>query len=105
MAQISLQSLQYIINHVVLPPQLPSSAESSEVTQLAEQNLLQIVARSVQELLICSSNDEKLAWASLEKTFRHWRIIQHGRTLSTELLVQWLADTRPNGILSPPHQL
>ena len=99
MAQISLQSLQYIVNHVILPPQLPSSAESSELTQLAEQYLLQIVLQSVEELAHRSSNDEKRAWASLERTLRHWRVIQGGGgSLATELLIQWLADTRPNGI-------
>lgn len=102
MAQISLQSLQYVVNHVILPPQLPSSAESSEVIQLGEQYLLQIVLQSVQELSPRSSNHEQPAWASLEQTLRHWRIIQDGGTLSTELLICWLADTRPNGNFSPP---
>ena len=97
MAPISLQSVEYIVNHVVLPPQLPSSAESSELIRLAEQDLFQLVKRAIQELLRHSPVDEKPFWIVLEKTFRYWTTIHSQDGLPANLLLRWLSETGKDG--------
>lgn len=43
MASLSVESIQYLINHVVLPPRLPPKAESPTVSRKAEQDLLRLI--------------------------------------------------------------
>lgn len=97
MAPVSLQSVQYIVNHVVLPPQLPSSAESPNVIRLAEQDLFQLVEQAVQKLLQHSPVDEKPLWTVLKKTFRYWKSTHNQSGLPTKHLLKWLADTDKDG--------
>lgn len=98
MASIPLQSVLYIVNHVVLPPKLPSSAESPGVVRLAEQDLFQLVEQAVQELLRHSPVDEKPLWTVLEKTFRYWSTTHNQNGLLTKRLLKWLSDTGKDGM-------
>ena len=99
MAAIPLQSVQYIVNHLVLPPQLPSSAEPPKLTRHAEQGLFQLIKHAVQELLHYSPIDEKPVWTVLKKTFRYWGLTQNRKMgLPAELLLTWLADTDKDGM-------
>ena len=99
MAAILLQSVEYIVNHVVLPPQLPSSAEPPKLIRLAEQGLFQLIKQAVQELLQHSPVDDKPMWTVLEKTFRYWSVTQNRkRGLPAELLLTWLTDTEKDGM-------
>ena len=99
MARISLQSVQYIVNHVVLPPQLPSSAESPQQIQLAEQDLFHLVKQAIQDLLRHSPVDEKPFWTVLEKTFRYWSTTHKQDGFPAELLLRWLSETGTDGML------
>lgn len=70
MAQTSPASLKYMINHVVLPPQLPSSAEAIEVIQDGEDHILRLALQSVQELSRCCPDVLKPVLALLRKALR-----------------------------------
>ena len=98
MAPISRESLQYIIHHVVLPPQLPSSAEDVGVTRDGEKQLLQLTLRSIQGLSRGSSNDVKPTLAVLEKTTRHWAVLNAEGNLPSESILKWLADAGKDGL-------
>ena len=98
MAPISLQSVQYIVNHVVLPPQLPSSAEAPELILQAEQDLFELVKQAIQELLQHSPVHEKPSWTVLEKTFRYWTTIHNQDGLPAELLLKWLSKSGKDGM-------
>ena len=47
-AQISSDSLDYIVNHVLLPPKLPQEGETPELVRNAEQDLLCLLRSSLE---------------------------------------------------------
>ena len=98
MTPISQASLQYIIHHVVLPPQLPSSAEDVDVTRDGEKQLLQLTLQSIQRLSRRSSNSVKPTLAVLEKTIRHWAVLDAEGNLPAETVLKWLADAEKDGL-------
>ena len=100
MAHIPSVSLRYIINHVVLPPQLPSSAEPQSVVTEAEDHLLQLTLESLLKLLENLSFEEKAALQVLEKGLRNWIAANAGGRLSTDVLSKWLVEACINGIIS-----
>ena len=103
MAPIPLKAIEYIVNHAVLPPQLPTSAESSLVVTEGEKHLLELTLQSVQELYRYGSTNLKPTLAVLEKTLCHWANINAAGHLSTELLTSWLASVEVDGLDSSPH--
>ena len=98
MASASRESLQYVINHVVLPPQLPSSAEDVGLIRDGEKQLFQLTLESMQALSCCSSNSVKPTLAVLEKTIRHWAILNAEGYLSVGSVLKWLADAGKDGL-------
>lgn len=44
MAPLSTDSLEFIINHVILPPKLPQEADDPKVSRAAEQQLLRLLS-------------------------------------------------------------
>ena len=47
MAQLPRESLEYTVNHFVLPPKLPQEEENSNIVQQAESNLLHFLSIQV----------------------------------------------------------
>ena len=100
MAPTSLESVQYLVNHIVLPPQLPSSAESPQLVRLAEQDLFRLVQQAVRELLQHSPVNEKPTWILIEKTFRYWTTTHSQDGLPADHLLKWLSEAGKDGM---PH--
>ena len=105
MAQTSSTSLEYIINHVVLPPQLPSSAEAFQVVNNGENDILRLALQSVQELSRYCPDVLKPVLALLEKTLLQWATINASGHLSTNLLMKWLANLEIDGMTQPSFSL
>ncbi|KAL8793776.1 MAG: hypothetical protein Q9195_003606 [Heterodermia aff. obscurata] len=95
-----MQSVQYLVNHIVPPPQLPSSAESPKLVRHAEKHLFRLVEQAVQQLLQHSPVNEKPIWTVLGKTFRYWTTVHNQDGLPAELLLRWVSEARKDGM---PH--
>lgn len=97
MAPILSAALHYIVNHVVLPPQLPSSVEPVEEVRQGEKNLLRLTLQAVQELSRCGSRQWEPGLAVLEKALCNWATINAAGHLSIEQLMSWLSNVEING--------
>ena len=67
MAPLSAKSLKFIVDHVILPPQLPQQAESLDIIKKAEQDLLRLVLDRVRAYNGKTSPGFSEQWRTIEK--------------------------------------
>ena len=94
---ISTASLEYIINHVVLPPKLPTEAEPSNTAEEAEQYLFRLLLTSVQDYRQHVAQDQRASWDTIEKMLHRWNTLNAATTLPTELFVNFLSGLSQQG--------
>ena len=90
MAAITKKSLEFIVNHVVLPPQLPQKIEDARISRAAERSLIDLL--STQRKGYCqvdrqSSNIHK-TWASIEMMLDQCTLLISSDALTADLLVR-----------------
>jgi len=72
MSQLSKQHLEYIVNHVFLPPKLPDGAASKDLALENDQFLCQLVLDAAMEF---SGEDSELFSTPFSQNPLHWRVI------------------------------
>ncbi|KAL9602747.1 MAG: hypothetical protein Q9219_001590 [cf. Caloplaca sp. 3 TL-2023] len=86
MSQCSVQVLEFLINHVVLPPKLPQEAESEQLTAKAEEFLLKLVSSEVKSFRQQAEPAFHHSWLIIEKMLRSWGSIKPHGPLSATIL-------------------
>ncbi|KAL8856035.1 MAG: hypothetical protein Q9178_007344 [Gyalolechia marmorata] len=87
MAQPSKQDIEYIINHVVLPPKLPQEAEDSKTVATAEQALLSLVLSTAHRFCQQCTSEFKSIWQVVTGMLSRWISLQpHGPPLKMALV-------------------
>ncbi|KAL8827109.1 MAG: hypothetical protein Q9170_007144 [Blastenia crenularia] len=99
MAQCPKEELEYIINHVVLPPKLPQEAESPQLVTSAERQLLNIVFRTATEFQLQCAKEMRPSWLRIEKMLAQWIATKPNEDLSEQLLDKAIQDMQPRDVL------
>ncbi|KAL8826770.1 MAG: hypothetical protein Q9191_003594 [Dirinaria sp. TL-2023a] len=92
MVSITRESLDYIVNHVVLPPRLPSKAEPESAALCAERDLLQLIHSSAQEFIQHTSPEAAVTWESVERMLAQWLLLSADDTLVVDTFLQTLSS-------------
>ncbi|KAL8720734.1 MAG: hypothetical protein Q9225_002434 [Loekoesia sp. 1 TL-2023] len=99
MAQCPKKELEFIINHVVLPPDLPQEAENSQLVASAEQFLLKLVLTTVRQFQRRCAVENRPPWLVVEKMLSCWIATKPYKDLSGKLLKKATLDMRPGDAL------
>ena len=99
MDSITLESVEYLVRHVVLPPKLPTIAEDSRVIRLAEHDLLTILISQLKVYFRRLTSDPRryLGWSSVQKMLRSLLTLNSSPTLSSNLLLKAFVGMEKNG--------
>ena len=90
MAAIPPNSLSFIINHVVLPPQLPHAAEDCQDTRVAERDLIGLLSTQLKTYrgkVDPQSSSNHAVWASIESMLDICTLLISTHVLTVDLLV------------------
>ena len=107
MAAYSADSLDFMINHVILPPKLPQEADDSKISRAAEQNLLQLLSSETD--FYCRQDHQDThsttsvfseAWGVIKTMLLRCASVVSARNLSTGLLTSLFSKFTAGG-LSP----
>ena len=91
MVALSPDILKFIVNHVVLPPQLPQKAEDSQLTRDAERGLIGLLSTQLEEFRrqVCHRPSKVFeAWASIEVMLGHCALLISSHALAADVLVR-----------------
>lgn len=94
MSQLSKESLQYIINHVVLPPRLPQSQELPHITEDAENHLVHLTLDCVEDISSHCAPQHKQSWISVQKMLSRMTELKVGPRLPAELTIRHIKTMR-----------
>lgn len=102
MAPYPKAELDYIIDHVVLPPQLPQGAESAQLTASAEKILLDWTLTTVRHFRRRCSPELMKAWVFVQDMLSRWSATNPHIDLSQPLLEQAISTMKPGGEIDGP---
>ncbi|KAL8900129.1 MAG: hypothetical protein Q9207_005838 [Kuettlingeria erythrocarpa] len=91
--------LEYIINHVVLPPRLPQQAESAELTATAERFLLDLVLSIAGQFEKRCAPAYQTPWTVVQQMLKNWIATKPHRDLSEQRLERSLSMMEPGDVL------
>lgn len=86
-----LESLQFILNHVVLPPRLPQEAEDPEVSRAAERCLISLLStqlKTYQAQMGRRSSSIHAVWTSIAVMLVRCALLMSSSALDTDPLVR-----------------
>ena len=105
MAGRPAESLDFIINHVILPPKLPQEADDSKTSQTAERHLLRLLSSEAsfyrlrnQESARGSTPEFREAWRVTEMMLSRCATVISAKYLSPELLERLFSDLTVQGV-------
>lgn len=108
MAGYPPESLDFIINHVILPPKLPQEADAPNISHAAKQRLLRLLSSEVHfhHLQIkqnTNGNASEIlqAWAVIKSMLLHCATLVSAEYLSPELLARLFSELTVKGIFLP----
>ena len=90
MANTPLRSLDFIINHVVLPPKLPQEAEEPELSRAAERDLVGLVSTQLEgyrSLAGHQTPNARAGWLSIKMMLDRCTLLLSPHALVPSLLV------------------
>lgn len=94
---IPLETLDFMINHVILPPKLPQETDSNAKLEIALINFIYSQALVFQENVAMKW---KPCWARITKMLKSWvKVAEHG-SISKEALVQVMNTLAEEGSFS-----
>ncbi|KAL8801978.1 MAG: hypothetical protein Q9182_004107 [Xanthomendoza sp. 2 TL-2023] len=99
MASCSKEHLEYMIDHVILPPKLPDTAEDSEFVVAAEEALMDMVLLVVEQFQQQCSPDYKEPWLIIQRMVSRWVETEPSHGLSKELLTTTFLSMEPQDAL------
>lgn len=106
MAALSPACLRYIIDHVVLPPQLPQSAEAGDIARAYDFKLVGLLsdqAKAYRQHNANASSQSTKCWQIIEKMLNRFKHLISTPCLSEETLVQALRALQPSGEREASH--
>ena len=105
MAGYPAESLDFIINHVILPPKLPQEAEDSTTSHAAKQHLLRLLRSEanlyylqIQQNTNSNASAIREAWGVVKTMLSRCATVVSAQYLSTELLVRLFSELIVDGI-------
>ena len=99
MALDSAQSLEFIINHVVLPPKLPQEADDPLTSRAAEPDLLRLVSSRIDSYCRQSPDGAASApWGLIKTMLSRCSAVVSAQSLSTEILTRLFDELKPEGM-------
>lgn len=104
MALHPADNLEFIINHVILPPKLPQEADDPKTSRPAEQHLLRFLSSQVdsysghyqQDAHGATSAFDK-AWGIIKTMLLRCGTVVSAQNLSTKLLTRLFAELKAEG--------
>ncbi|KAL8627825.1 hypothetical protein Q9189_006473 [Teloschistes chrysophthalmus] len=92
-------SLEYLVNHLVLPPKLPQSAEPDSTTAVAEKCLLDLVRSSLQAYRQQCPSESRKSWLEIQGMLLLWANTEPCEEMSAKLLAQTMSNMNPGDTL------
>lgn len=97
MAQRTKSQLEYIINHVFLPPKLPQSAEPSEFSASAEKALLNLALSQTQQFQQRCAPEFRTTWLAIQKMLSLWSESKDHGSIDKKLITKIFLNMKPGG--------
>lgn len=79
LGDVGSEELEYIINHVFLPPKLPQKAE--DYTDAKNSTLLKLLQHVAETYLQNGTDSERLQWALIIRMLTNLRSLENGSSL------------------------
>ena len=105
MALYPPECLDFIINHVVLPPKLPQEADDPQTSRAAEQYLLRLLSSKIDSYCHQHQRDThgtksaiNEVWGVIKTMLLRCATVVSAHNLSTELLTRLFAKLVPGGM-------
>ena len=105
MAGCPPESLDFIINHVTLPPKLPQKADDSNMSHAAKQHLLRLLSSEAdfyrlktQQTVSDNASAISEAWGVIKTMLLRCATVVSAQYLSTELLTRLFSELTVEGI-------
>ena len=89
--------VEYLINHVILPPQLPQQEDSESGVDL----LLKICYECAGEVQRHSTGEGRSIWSTVQESIRKWQYLYNNETLCESAICEAIVQTKSQG-LQPP---
>ncbi|KAL9640124.1 MAG: hypothetical protein Q9204_000841 [Flavoplaca sp. TL-2023a] len=106
MAGCSRAELQYMINHVVLPPKLPDRPEPEDFVEATEKTLLDEIQSVLRRFVEQCTPEVKPAWITVQRMLSRCANAKIRNDLSEKTLTEAISDMRPGATgLSQPDSL
>ncbi|KAL8766975.1 MAG: hypothetical protein Q9209_006387 [Squamulea sp. 1 TL-2023] len=99
MAQCSRAQLEYIIDHVILPPKLPDKTEDGESVAAAEKALLNLLVSVIDRFRQQCTSDCQKPWLIVRRMVSCWSTTNPSDSLSDELLSRAFSNMEPQDAL------
>ena len=105
MAGYPAESLDFIINHVILPPKLPQEADDPNISHAAKQHLLRLLSSEadsyrlqIQQNTNGNASAISEAWDVIKTMLSRCATVVSAQYLSTELLARLFSELTVEGI-------
>lgn len=105
MARYPAESLDFIINHVILPPKLPQAGDDSNISHAAKQHLLRLLRSEadlyylqIQQSTNSNASAIREAWGVVKTMLLRCATVVSAQYLSTELLVRLFSELAVDGM-------
>lgn len=89
--------LEYITNHVFLPPKLPQGDDSSAENTAA---LVDVVVQATDTFCEALPEDEKSHWQHIQRMLLHFQATQSSTSLASTSVIELLSNMAPGGMHS-----
>ena len=97
---MSPESLDFIVNHVVLPPHLPQQAEDAQVSRAAERDLIGLLSAQLETYrprVDHQSSSIHAAWAAIDMMLNRCALLMSSHDLDAGLLIRAFRGLAPTG--------
>ena len=99
------ESLDFIINHVILPPKLPQEADDSNASRAADQHLLRLLSTEVDSYCRQTLQDPhstrpafSAVWTVVKRMLSRCATLSSAQYLSAELLTRLFLQLQVEGV-------
>lgn len=100
---VELRDLSAVINHVVLPPQLPQQEDGDQYS--VEDDLVHLTDDVAQRMLPSLPLEHHPSWQSVLKMLYKLKSVKHGTGLRSDVLEAHLTSMKPSGTFTQALEL
>jgi hypothetical protein len=87
--------LEYILNNIFLPPQLP---QYDDQTEMNDEALCQFVWKTAREFQNALKHEEKMIWKPVQKMLEHLAVLTEEGGFNTATVKELLGQMRDGGM-------